>query len=235
MNELVPEQERVHKVFENISKDYDKMNTVISFNQHKSWRNDMMEQMNVQENAAVLDVCCGTADWTVALAEEVGPKGQVIGLDFSESMLEAATDKVAPYEQVELVQGDAMNLPFPDNSFDYVTIGFGLRNIRDYRQALREMHRVLKPGGMFASLETSQPESPMFRVAFRLYFKYIMPLCGAILSKHYKEYSWLEQSAKEFPGKKQLAKELRAIGFEDIFFKGYTGSVAAGHIGFKAE
>ncbi len=235
MNELVPEQERVHKVFENISKDYDKMNTVISFNQHKRWRTDMMEQMNVTQGSSVLDVCCGTGEWTTSLAEKVGANGHVVGLDFSPSMLEAAHEKVQPYEQVDLVQGNAMDLPFPDHTFDYVTVGFGLRNIADYRQALREMHRVLKPGGMIASLETSQPESKPFRLLFRTYFKYVMPVFGELFSHHYKEYVWLEKSAGQFPGRDQLAADFARIGFIDIHYKPYTGGVAAGHIGFKSE
>src|SRR5690606_24274994 len=107
-----------------------------------------------------LDVCCGTGDWTIALAEATGKDGSVTGLDFSEGMLASARPKVQGYPSINLIQGNAMELPFADNSFDYVTIGFGLRNVPDYEQVLRELHRVLKPGGMAACLETSQTEIP---------------------------------------------------------------------------
>ena len=101
-------------VFEKISDDYDKMNSVISFNQHKKWRDDIMRRMAVQNGAQRLDVCCGTADWTIALAKAAGPTGEVTGLDFSESMLEAGKDKVANYPNISLIHGNAMELPFPD-------------------------------------------------------------------------------------------------------------------------
>ncbi len=167
------------------------------------------------------------------LAEAVGPEGKVIGLDFSESMLASGRPKVANFPTVELIQGNAMELPFPDNSFDYVTIGFGLRNVPDYDQVLREMNRVLKPGGMAVCLETSQTEIPVYRQLFRFYFKYIMPLFGRIFAKSYNEYSWLQESADDFPGTKQLAQMFVDAGFREVSFKKYSGGAAAGHIAFK--
>ncbi len=121
-------EERVHYVFEKIYKNYDSMNSIISFQQHKSWRKDVMDQMHVEKGAKALDVCCGTGDWSVSLAEAVGEEGEVIGLDFSENMLSIAEDKKEKLNlnQVKFVHGNAMELPFPDNTFDYVTIGFGL-------------------------------------------------------------------------------------------------------------
>ena len=137
--------------------------------------------MNVHKGAHALDVCCGTADWTIAIAEATGAEGDVTGLDFSEGMLEAGRPKVAAYPNITLVQGNAMELPFPDNTFDYVTIGFGLRNVPDYLTVLKEMNRVLKPGGMIACLETSQSELPGYRQLFRFYFKFIMPILGKVI------------------------------------------------------
>lgn len=126
-------EERVHSVFEKIYGNYDKMNSVISFQQHLRWRKDTMKKMNVQKGAKALDVCCGTADWSIALAEAVGESGKVVGLDFSKNMLKIGEEKIKErkLKQVELVHGNAMELPFADNSFDYVTIGFGLRNVPD--------------------------------------------------------------------------------------------------------
>lgn len=150
-------EEKVHKVFEKISPSYDRMNSVISFKLHVKWRKETMKLMRVQKGTNVLDVCCGTADWSIMMAEEIGPEGHVTGLDFSENMLKVGREKVkeADLHNVELIHGNAMELPFPDNSFDYVTIGFGLRNVPDYMQVLREMYRVLKPGGQLACIDTS--------------------------------------------------------------------------------
>ena len=226
-------EEKVHHVFEKIADDYDKMNSVISFNQHKKWRSDIMSRMNVRKGSTALDVCCGTADWTIAIADAVGADGKVTGLDFSEGMLASARPKVKAYSNVNLIQGNAMELPFPDNTFDYVTIGFGLRNVPDYGQALQEINRVLKPGGMAACLETSQTEIPVYRQVFRFYFKFIMPLFGKIFAKSYKEYSWLQESADDFPGVKQLAQLFVESGFREVSYKKYSGGAAAGHIAYK--
>lgn len=226
-------EEKVHDVFEKISEDYDKMNSVISFNLHKNWRDNIMEKMAVTEGAQALDVCCGTADWTISLADAVGEDGEVIGLDFSESMLAAGQPKVEKYPNVELIHGNAMALPFPDNSFDYVTIGFGLRNVPDYLTVLKEMHRVLKPGGMIACLDTSHSEIPGYKQLFRFYFKYIMPVLGKVFAKSYGEYSWLQESTDYFPGMKELAHLFTEAGFENVSYKSYSGGAAAGHVGFK--
>ncbi|WP_251554170.1 demethylmenaquinone methyltransferase [Neobacillus muris] len=228
-------EERVHHVFEKISDSYDKMNSVISFQQHLKWRQDTMKKMNVQPGSHALDVCCGTADWTIALAEAVGPAGKVIGLDFSKNMLKVGKEKVEQLQlgQVELIHGNAMELPFPDNSFDYVTIGFGLRNVPDYLQVLKEMYRVVKPGGIAVCLETSQPTLIGYRQLFYLYFRYIMPLFGKMFAKSYKEYSWLQESARDFPGMKELAAMFEQAGFNEVKYKPYSGGAAAVHIGKK--
>jgi demethylmenaquinone methyltransferase / 2-methoxy-6-polyprenyl-1,4-benzoquinol methylase len=228
-------EERVHHVFEKIYENYDKMNSVISFQQHIKWRNDTMKRMNVKPGSKALDVCCGTADWTIALADAVSPSGEVIGLDFSQNMLKIGQEKVKELglNQVKLVHGNAMELPFPDGSFDYVTIGFGLRNVPDYLQVLKEMNRVLKPGGIAVCLETSQPTIIGFKQLYYLYFRFIMPIFGKLFAKSYKEYSWLQESARNFPGMKELADLFSQAGFKDVKYKPYNGGVAAVHIGYK--
>ncbi|WP_026694820.1 demethylmenaquinone methyltransferase [Peribacillus kribbensis] len=228
-------EQRVHHVFEKIYKNYDQMNSVISFQQHKKWRNRTMKQMKVKPGSKALDLCCGTADWTIALAEAAGPQGMVKGLDFSKNMLKVGKEKVSHLglHQVELIHGNAMELPFEDNTFDYVTIGFGLRNVPDYNQVLKEMNRVLKPGGMAVCLETSQPTMPVFKQLYFFYFQYIMPVFGRVFAKSYEEYSWLQESAKDFPGMKELADMFRKAGFKNVDFTPHTGGVAATHIGYK--
>lgn len=228
-------EQRVHGVFEKIYENYDQMNSVISFQQHIKWRNDTMKKMNVQKGAKALDVCCGTADWTIALAEAAGKDGEVVGLDFSKNMLKIGEEKLQArnLDQATLIHGNAMELPFEDNTFDYVTIGFGLRNVPDYNQVLREMYRVLKPGGMAVCLETSQPTMPGFKQAYRVYFRFVMPMFGKLFAKSYEEYSWLQESAKDFPGMKELAKMFSEAGFGNVEYKPYSGGVAAVHIGKK--
>ncbi|WP_026573279.1 demethylmenaquinone methyltransferase [Bacillus sp. UNC438CL73TsuS30] len=228
-------EQRVHKVFEKISDNYDKMNSVISFQQHIKWRKDTMNRMKVKPGSKALDVCCGTGDWTIALAEAVGPSGEVVGLDFSKNMLKVGQEKVnhLGLNQVKLIHGNAMELPFPDQSFDYVTIGFGLRNVPDYLQVLKEMNRVLKPGGVAVCLETSQPTLIGYRQLFYFYFHYIMPLFGKLFAKSYNEYSWLHESAKDFPGMRELARMFENAGFKNVFYKPYSGGAAAVHFGYK--
>ncbi len=230
-------EERVHQVFESIYKKYDVMNSVISFQRHKAWRKDTMKRMDVKSGNAALDVCCGTADWTIALAEAAGPTGKVEGLDFSENMLKVGQKKVDErnLKQVTLTHGNAMDLPYEDNQFDYVTIGFGLRNVPDYMQALREMYRVVKPGGMVVCLETSQPTIPIFKQLYFFYFQRIMPLFGKLFAKSYDEYSWLQESTMNFPNREKLAQMFREAGFSNVEVKSYSGGVCAMHLGIKQE
>lgn len=228
-------EQKVHHVFEKIYGNYDKMNSVISFQQHVRWRKATMDKMNVPKGAKALDVCCGTADWTIALAEAVGETGEVYGLDFSKNMLTIGEQKVKEcnLNQTTLLHGNAMELPFPDNHFDYVTIGFGLRNVPDYLQVLKEIYRVLKPGGMGVCLETSQPTLPVFKQLYRIYFRFIMPLFGKLFAKSYQEYSWLQESARDFPGMKELESMFKQAGFKKVNYKAHTGGVAATHFGTK--
>lgn len=194
-----------------------------------------MKEMSVKKGSKALDVCCGTADWTIALSKAVGPEGEVTGIDFSENMLEVGKEKTSNMDNINLVHGDAMNLPFDDNSFDYVTIGFGLRNVPDYLGALKEMNRVLKLGGMVVCLETSQPTLPVFKQVYRLYFKFVMPIFGKLFAKSKEEYEWLQQSTFDFPGKEKLKRLFQQAGFNNIKVRSFTGGVAAMHLGYKQK
>ncbi|MCH1624753.1 demethylmenaquinone methyltransferase [Fredinandcohnia quinoae] len=228
-------EQRVHHVFEKIYKNYDQMNSVISFQQHKAWRKDTMKRMAVKKGESALDICCGTADWTISLANAVGSTGKVIGLDFSKNMLKIGQEKIDALNlgQVTLMHGNAMELPFEDNSFDYVTIGFGLRNVPDYMQVLKEMYRVVKPGGKVVCLETSQPTVIGFRQLYFFYFRFVMPVFGKLFAKSYQEYSWLQESARDFPGMKELAGMFEQAGLKNVEVKPFTLGVAAMHLGYK--
>lgn len=230
-------EKRVHDVFETIYNDYDKMNSIISFKLHMKWRRKVNEAMDIKPGSTVLDLCCGTGDWTLALSKAVGSTGHVTGLDFSEGMLSVAKkkSKINQLDNTSFVQGNAMDLPFEDNSFDYITIGFGLRNVPDAQHVLREMKRVVKPGGLITILETSQPENALYKPFFWLYFKYIMPMLGKIFAKSYSEYSWLQESATEFPGMKTLAAWLNEAGFEKVKYRAFSGGAAAVHLGWKPK
>ncbi|WP_027963376.1 demethylmenaquinone methyltransferase [Halalkalibacillus halophilus] len=227
--------EKVHHVFEKIYPKYDKMNAIISFQRHKAWRKDVMEIMQVSKGMQCLDVCCGTGDWTFSLSDSVGNDGFVYGLDFSKNMLSVGEEKRehAQTENISFVHGDAMNLPFEDESFDFVTIGFGLRNVPDYSRVLEEMHRVVKKGGKVVCLETSQPTIPVYKQFYFFYFKYIMPLFGKLFAKSYKEYAWLHESTKNFPNKKKLMDLFLSAGFKKVKVKSYALGAAAMHMGIK--
>ncbi|RUS48284.1 demethylmenaquinone methyltransferase [Cohnella sp. AR92] len=229
------DKSHVHSVFESIAPKYDMMNDIISFRRHKAWRRFTMRKMDLKPGESALDLCCGTCDWTIDLAK-ASDSGQVVGLDFSHNMLEIGRNKLKKLDldkKIELVQGNAMELPFPDNTFDYVTIGFGLRNVPDIRQVLREMERVVKPGGKVVCLECSKPSWQPFKFFFNLYFSKIMPLLGKWFVKSYEQYRWLPESLVNFPDLQQLAEMFREAGLRNVRAYPLTGGVAALHVGTK--
>ncbi len=230
-------EERVHEIFNNISADYDKMNAIISFKQHDIWRDKTMKKMGNLSGMTILDLCCGTGDWSFDLSKAVGHSGKVVGLDFSENMLKVAQDKLDKKgnTNIEFIQGNAMNLPFENERFDVVTIGYGLRNTPDYLTVLREIFRVLKPGGKVVCIETSHPTFPIYKQAFELYFKKVMPFLGKVFAKSLKEYQWLQESAENFPDAKALAQLFRKAGFSTVNYQKYGGGAIATHFGTKGS
>lgn len=235
--EMKTSKERfVHSVFESIAPKYDMMNDVLSFRRHKAWRAFAMKKMNVRPGSSALDVCCGTCDWTISLAQAGG--GEVVGLDFSKGMLEFGERKVASLglgDRIRLVHGNAMELPFPDDTFDYATIGFALRNVPDIEQVLREMRRVVKPGGLVVSLELSKPTWQPFKSIYYFYFQRVLPLIGKLVAKRYEQYKWLPESLVHFPDHKELAALFVRVGLVDVSAHPLTGGVAALHIGVKGK
>ena len=227
----------VHSLFETIAPKYDFMNDVISFRRHKAWRKYTMKRMDMKPGQNALDVCCGTCDWAIDMANASGT-GTIVGLDFSQNMLDVGAVKVQRQgldRQIELVQGNAMNLPFEDNSFDFATIGFGLRNVPDYVQALSEMRRVVKPGGKVVCLELSKPTWQPFKSIYYLYFEHIMPHFGKLLAGRFKEYQWLPDSLKLFPDSIGLKELFRQAGMPEAEVRLFFGGIAALHIGTKGS
>ncbi|GGD69224.1 demethylmenaquinone methyltransferase [Paenibacillus nasutitermitis] len=225
----------VHDVFENIAPKYDLMNDLLSFRRHKAWRAFTMRKMNMQPGETAIDLCCGTCDWTISLARASGT-GKMVGLDFSRNMLDFGQQKVDKENlnnQISLIQGNAMELPFENNRFDYATIGFGLRNVPDLVQVLKEMQRVVKPGGQVVCLELSKPTWQPFKSIYYFYFERILPNLGKLVAKRYEQYKWLPESLKAFPDQNQLAAVYREIGLRDVRAFPLTGGIAALHIGTK--
>lgn len=236
-NSTKPKEEFVHDVFQQIAPKYDRMNDILSFNRHKAWRKFAMRKMAVSPGDSAVDLCCGTCDWTISLAEASG-SGPVKGLDFSPAMLDVGRGKIARNThggQIELFQGNAMELPFADNSFDYATIGFGLRNVPDPVRVLNEMRRVVKPGGMVVCLELSKPTSQPFKGLYYFYFERMLPKMGKLFAKSYEQYKWLPDSLKLFPGREELANIFREVGLKDVEAYALTGGIAALHIGIKEK
>lgn len=233
---MTDKKQTPREIFNTIAPSYDYMNNVISLGTHKSWRKKVASAMPIPVGSRVLDLCCGTGDWTIHHAQVVGPTGEAVGLDFSENMLKIAEQKVQAAglnDSVTLVQGDAMHTDYPDNSFDYVTIGFGLRNLPDKIAGLKEMYRVLKPGGAVIILETSQPDNPIVRPVWRFYFSKVMPLLGKVLTKQQAEYQYLDETTEKFMSYQELVDVMTEIGFKNVKFERYNFGAAAAHFGTK--
>lgn len=231
----VPEK-KVHDLFTRVAPNYDKMNDLISLGTQRRWRKDLFKKLNVQAGDFCLDLCCGTGDLTIGLAKQVGPSGDVIGLDFNEKMLEIADKKVRDLhleKEIELTQADAMHLPYPDQSFDIVTIGFGLRNVPDANQVLKEVYRVLKPKGKFAILETSQPSNPVIKLGWTWYFK-LFPQFAKLLHSNVADYQYLSDTTHKFVSASQLKKMLEAVGYQDVEVYKLNLGAGAIHIGKKS-
>jgi demethylmenaquinone methyltransferase/2-methoxy-6-polyprenyl-1,4-benzoquinol methylase len=227
----------VREMFAKVSARYDLLNHLLSGNMDKRWRrrvaSELRGDLEVGE-ARVLDVACGTGDLALTLFELTD--AQVVGTDFCRPMLELAARKASRREAaISFVEGDALSLPFRDDSFNGVTIAFGLRNFSSTDGGLRELLRVLKPGGKAAVLEFSKPIAPGFRAAFQLYFSTVLPLLGGIVSGSRSAYQYLPDSVSRFPDQKQLAALMRTIGFEEVEYKNLTGGIAALHLGKKPQ
>jgi demethylmenaquinone methyltransferase / 2-methoxy-6-polyprenyl-1,4-benzoquinol methylase len=228
----------VKAVFTDIADHYDFMNSVLSLWQHKIWRRFAMKHVNLGKGGTALDVACGTGDWTLSLAKAAGDNGKVVGIDFTREMLNVAREKLRKRglldRTVELVEGDAMELPFAEDSFEVATIGFALRNVPDILTVLSEMTRVVKPGGRVVSLELSKPEAPIFKSLYYLYFNHILPHIGSLAARSKKSYAWLPESLVDFPDRRGIEQLFRQAGLSDVRSYPLTGGIAALHVGRKA-
>lgn len=229
-------EQRLTTYFRKIAPHYDLVNTLISFGLHHYWRRFAVEKANLHPGQQVLDVCCGTGLITKDLAKKVGPRGYVAGLDLSLPMLKIAAKnlrELSRSHRIQLVEGNAMDLPFPDNSFDRAVIGYGLRNVADMRQALRELYRVLKPGGRIVGLELGKPRYPLLNKLYALYSATFPPLVGLLLTGDKKPYLYLHRSVQAYPSPAQVSAIFGQIGFTAVQYYELSWGIATVHTGDK--
>jgi demethylmenaquinone methyltransferase / 2-methoxy-6-polyprenyl-1,4-benzoquinol methylase len=219
-------------MFDRVATRYDLLNTVMTAGLHHSWRERAVDRAELSSGDSVLDVCCGTGDLSLELAGRVEPGGHVIGCDFSEPMLDLAREKAtargAPGVRFEWA--DALSLPYDAGRFDAVTVGFGVRNLADLDRGLREMTRVLRPGGRLVVLEITQPTRPPLSTFYSLWFDRVVPLLGAF-SGDTEAYSYLPESVHSFPPPLLLAEMMDAAGLERIRWTVLAGGIIAIHSG----
>jgi demethylmenaquinone methyltransferase/2-methoxy-6-polyprenyl-1,4-benzoquinol methylase len=222
----------VRAMFAEIAPTYDRVNQVISANIDTRWRRFTVAKLKdvlSRPNAIALDLCCGTADLTLDLE----PHARVIGCDFCHPMLVIGNEKIkaARANNALLAEGDALRLPFGDQSFDAVTIAFGLRNLENVEGGLTEIFRVLKPGGRVGILEFARPILPIFRQIFEFYFHNILPRIGGLISGSRNAYTYLPKSVSNFPDQKRLTEMMRTIGYHNVGCHNLLGGITAVYLG----
>ncbi|MEE4000654.1 bifunctional demethylmenaquinone methyltransferase/2-methoxy-6-polyprenyl-1,4-benzoquinol methylase UbiE [Tenacibaculum sp. FZY0031] len=209
-------KEQVAQMFDNISEDYDGLNRVISLGIDVSWRKKVVKLIGENNPQQILDIATGTGDLALMMSE-LNPE-KIVGLDISEGMLQVGRQKIAKANlsnKIKMIVGDSENIPFPDNTFDAITVSFGVRNFENLDKGLTEILRVLKPGGKFVVLETSNPTKFPFKQGYKLYTNYILPIIGKLFSKDKVAYSYLSETANSFPFGKAFNNILQKNGFKN--------------------
>lgn len=216
-NSDLGKKEQVTKMFDTISGDYDGLNRVISFGIDIKWRKKVVTIVKSNNPDSILDIATGTGDLAINLAETNASK--IVGLDISSGMLEIGKDKVKKKNlesKIDMILGDSENMPFEDNTFDAITVAFGVRNFETLEHGLKEIYRVLKPNGTFVILETSVPNKTPYKQGYHFYTKNILPLIGKVFSKDQSAYKYLSESASVFPYGEVLNNILRNSGFINV-------------------
>lgn len=226
----------VADVFHSVAAKYDVMNDLMSLGIHRVWKRFAIDCSGVRQGHAVLDIAGGTGDLTAKFSKLVGPTGKVILADINDSMLKVGRDKLIDrgiIGNVDYVQANAEALPFPDNSFDLITIAFGLRNVTDKDKALASMYRVLKPGGRLLVLEFSKPENEWLSKAYDAYSFHALPKLGQLVAGDSESYQYLAESIRMHPDQSTLETMLQQAGFDNTEYFNLTGGIVALHRGFK--
>ena len=224
----------VRDMFASIAHRYDLLNSILSFNRHYAWRRKAVRLAQLRPGDSALDVCTGTGDFAIDLYNVVGPKGRVVGSDFCAPMLQRGKEKTDAVSggRIEMMVADAQALPYRDNLFDCVTVGFGIRNVTDTHKAFAEMARVAKPGGRVVCLEFNTPKNPVLRPLVRFYEMKVLPRIGAMLSKS-DAYSYLPKSIQAFHSREELSRIMRNVGLEDVRVVDLNFGSVCIHIGVK--
>ncbi|MDC0955688.1 bifunctional demethylmenaquinone methyltransferase/2-methoxy-6-polyprenyl-1,4-benzoquinol methylase UbiE [bacterium] len=226
---------QVEKMFNNISKEYDILNRVISFGIDVSWRKKIVKILKSKNPSTILDVATGTGDLAIAMVKTNAQK--IIGLDISKGMLDVGIEKIKDRNlnnTIEMVIGDSENLKYENDFFDAVTVSFGVRNFESLDSGLSEIFRVLKPNGSLVILETSNPTKFPFKQFYRFYSKFILPSIGKIFSKDKVAYNYLSESSAEFPYGEKFNNILKKIGFTNVVDFPQTFGVATIYVASKS-
>jgi len=227
----------VRQMFGRIAPRYDLLNHVLSLEVDRWWRRRVAGNFRGilgRPGARVLDLCCGTGDLALALAGRASASARIVGADFCHPMLERAQAKFLRRGLPPLLaEADALGMPFASASFDLVAAAFGFRNLADYPGGLREIYRVLKPGGQAGILEFSDPQAPLFASLYGFYFRHILPRVGGVVSGDRRAYQYLNHSVGDFPPPARLAEMMCQAGFSGVRFQRFSGGVAYLHIGRK--
>ena len=222
--------QKVEAMFDQISSVYDGMNLAISGFQEPRWRKKIVAASGVGPGDRVLDVACGTGKVTTDLYAAVQPGGEALGVDFSAGMIEVANERrPAQLEGLAFEQGDALDLPVEDDSFDAATIAYGMRNLADYRQGFTEMARAVRPGGKVVCFEIHTPTSAFGRLA-AVWFDHLVPLIGRLVGQG-DAYGYLANSVKDYPSPERIAEIMREAGLEHVDWRGFMGGIVALHVG----
>jgi demethylmenaquinone methyltransferase/2-methoxy-6-polyprenyl-1,4-benzoquinol methylase len=227
---------KVADVFHSVADNYDLMNDLMSAGIHRLWKHMTIEMSGIRRGHKVLDIAGGTGDLAAKFSKIVGSEGAVVLADINESMLKVGRDRLIDrgiIENVMFSQADAQYLPFPDNTFDVITIAFGLRNVTDKDMALRSMLRVLKPGGKLLILEFSKPTSSLLSKIYDTYSFNVLPRLGEVFANDSDSYKYLAESIRMHPDQSSLLQMLDSAGFENTDFHNMTGGVVALHRGIK--
>jgi demethylmenaquinone methyltransferase / 2-methoxy-6-polyprenyl-1,4-benzoquinol methylase len=227
---------RVREVFESVAGKYDLMNDLMSGGMHRLWKMFTLGQTGLRPGQAALDVAGGTGDLAAGMSRQVGPDGKVILSDINAAMLAQGRDRLINQgivRGVDYALADAERLPFADDSFDCVTIGFGLRNVTDKEAAIASMFRVLKPGGRLLILEFSHPTAPGLKPVYDAYSFTVLPWLGKLVAGDEASYRYLAESIRRFPDQQTLLGMMRSAGFEQARFHNLSGGIVALHKGFK--
>jgi demethylmenaquinone methyltransferase/2-methoxy-6-polyprenyl-1,4-benzoquinol methylase len=236
--EQVSEDEKTRRVirhFDSVARQYDFMNTLLSFGIHHLWKREAVKMMGLGPGAKVVDVCGGTGDLAVLASRYIGTSGRVTVFDLNRAMMNAGRNKVFATARapVDYVQGNAETMPFPDNSFDAAMVGYGIRNVTRMKKGFEEMYRVLRPGGRMMCLEFSKPVWPVFRWLYDLYSFHIMPFLGDLIAGSRGAYTHLPESIRTFPLPDALSAMMARIGFRNVTYHRQTNGISVVHIGEK--